>query len=138
MRIPDVPVSGMGGVELPMHPFCVCKAIGMDQAIMSRFMTGKGGLSMANLDALDRCIVFAFSGIRLYPGTAIAERARAQGVIDVKVSRTLLQPAVARGRAAVRAMMVVRDGAIDILFGWWWRLSSDPACQGALAGGASS
>ena len=30
----------------------ICKVIGMDQSIMSRFMTGKGGLSMANLDAL--------------------------------------------------------------------------------------
>ena len=32
--------------------YAICKVIGMDQSIMSRFMTGKGGLSMENMDAL--------------------------------------------------------------------------------------
>ena len=35
-----------------MSRYGICKALDMDQAIMSRFMTGKGGLSMVNLDAL--------------------------------------------------------------------------------------
>ena len=30
----------------------LCKSLGMDQATMSRFLNGQGGLSMANLDAL--------------------------------------------------------------------------------------
>jgi len=32
--------------------YAICKALNMDQATMSRFMKGKGGLSMVNLDAL--------------------------------------------------------------------------------------
>jgi len=35
-----------------MSRYAICMALDMDQAIMSRFMTGRGGLSMANLDAL--------------------------------------------------------------------------------------
>lgn len=35
-----------------MSRYRICKIIGMDQSIMSRFMTGKGGLSMENLDTL--------------------------------------------------------------------------------------
>ena len=35
-----------------MSRYAICKALDMDQAIMSRFMTGRGGLSMANLDVL--------------------------------------------------------------------------------------
>jgi len=35
-----------------MSRYAICKALDMVQAIMSRFMTGKGGLSMVNLDAL--------------------------------------------------------------------------------------
>lgn len=35
-----------------MSRYAICKALGMDQATMSRFMAGGGGLSMAYLDAL--------------------------------------------------------------------------------------
>ena len=38
--------------ESGMSRYAICKAIGMDQATMSRFMSGGGGLSMAKLDAL--------------------------------------------------------------------------------------
>ncbi len=38
--------------ESAMSRYRICKVIDMDQAIMSRFMTGKGGLSMEKLDAL--------------------------------------------------------------------------------------
>jgi transcriptional regulator with XRE-family HTH domain len=32
--------------------YAICKALGMAQATMSRFMHGKGGLSMEHLDGL--------------------------------------------------------------------------------------
>ena len=32
--------------------YAICKATGIDQAQFSRFMAGKGGLLMANLDAV--------------------------------------------------------------------------------------
>jgi len=35
-----------------MSRYAICKAIGMDQSIMSRFMNGKGGLQMDSLDAV--------------------------------------------------------------------------------------
>ena len=38
--------------ESGMSRYRICQVIDMDQSIMSRFMTGKGGLSMANLEAL--------------------------------------------------------------------------------------
>lgn len=35
-----------------MSRYRVCKTLGIAESAMSRFMAGKGGLSMANLDAL--------------------------------------------------------------------------------------
>jgi predicted XRE-type DNA-binding protein len=35
-----------------MSRYAICKSIGMDQSIMSRFMNGKGGLQMDSLDAV--------------------------------------------------------------------------------------
>jgi hypothetical protein len=32
--------------------YAICKAVGLAEATMSRFMNGRGGLSMASLDAL--------------------------------------------------------------------------------------
>jgi transcriptional regulator with XRE-family HTH domain len=32
--------------------YAICKALGLAQATMSRFMNGKGGLSMEHIDAL--------------------------------------------------------------------------------------
>lgn len=38
--------------ESGMSRYAICKIIGMDQSIMSRFMTGKGGLQADSLDNL--------------------------------------------------------------------------------------
>jgi len=35
-----------------MSRYAVCKALGVDQGLMSRFMAGKGGLSMETIDML--------------------------------------------------------------------------------------
>jgi len=35
-----------------MTRYRICKTLGMGESTMSRFMTGTGGLSMENLDAL--------------------------------------------------------------------------------------
>ena len=35
-----------------MSRYAICKAIGLNQGAMSRFMSGKGGMSMAALDRL--------------------------------------------------------------------------------------
>lgn len=45
---------------------------------------------LANLDRLERCVVFAFAGIRILPGTGIHARALADGVIAADTS--LLTP----------------------------------------------
>jgi len=37
---------------------------------------------LANIEALGRCVVFGFSGIRILPGTGIAQRALQDGLID--------------------------------------------------------
>jgi lipid biosynthesis B12-binding/radical SAM protein len=45
---------------------------------------------LANIECLPPCVVFAFSGIRIHPGTALHERALAEGII-LKTD-TLLEP----------------------------------------------
>jgi lipid biosynthesis B12-binding/radical SAM protein len=45
---------------------------------------------LANLDKLGRCVVFAFAGIRILPGTSLASRAVAEGVIQAE--QPLLEP----------------------------------------------
>jgi len=47
-----------------MSRYAICKAIGMDQSIMSRFMTGKGGLQMDSLDALADVLGLAVVNVR--------------------------------------------------------------------------
>jgi hypothetical protein len=39
-------------VESGQSRYAICKAVGLAQATMSRFMGGQGGLSMETLDAL--------------------------------------------------------------------------------------
>ncbi len=51
--------------------------------------TVKEGLK--NIQGLERCVVFAFSGIRIHPGTQIHARAIQEGTLDQKES--LLKPA---------------------------------------------
>ena len=41
-----------------MSRYAICKAIGLPQSAMSRFMTGKGGLSMDTLDKLAELLGF--------------------------------------------------------------------------------
>ena len=38
--------------ESGMSRYAICKAIGMHESVMSRFMNGKGGLQQDSLDAL--------------------------------------------------------------------------------------
>ena len=38
--------------ESGMTRYSICKAIGMHESVMSRFMNGKGGLQQDSLDAL--------------------------------------------------------------------------------------
>ena len=38
--------------ESGMTRYAICKAIGMHESVMSRFMNGKGGLQQDSLDAL--------------------------------------------------------------------------------------
>jgi lipid biosynthesis B12-binding/radical SAM protein len=45
---------------------------------------------LANLNRLEKCIVFPFAGIRLLPGTSLASRAVAEGVIPA--DQSLLEP----------------------------------------------
>ena len=42
-----------------MSRYAICKAIGLPQSAMSRFMTGKGGLSMDTLDKLAELLGFS-------------------------------------------------------------------------------
>lgn len=39
-----------------MSRYAICKAIGLSQATMSRFMSGRGGLSVDVLDRLADCL----------------------------------------------------------------------------------
>ena len=56
--------------ESGLSRYAICKATGIDKGHMSRFMAGKGGLSMANLDALAdvlRLCIVAGEPIKLPP-----------------------------------------------------------------------
>lgn len=57
--------------ECGMSRYAICKAIGMDQSIMSRFMNGKGGLQQDSLDALAGLL-----GLELKPTKKIQKRDR--------------------------------------------------------------
>ena len=53
MALSDQVREAVDSTELSRH--AICNAIGLDRAVMSRFMSGKGGLS---LDTLDRLAAF--------------------------------------------------------------------------------
>ncbi len=43
-----------------MSRYAICKAVGVDQAVMSRFMSGKGGLAQTTIDGIGELL-----GLRL-------------------------------------------------------------------------
>jgi predicted XRE-type DNA-binding protein len=64
--------------------YAICKAIGMSQSVMSRFMNGKGGLLQDHLDALAdvlRLDIVAGEPIKLPPPLRPGRKPKAKGKV---------------------------------------------------------
>jgi transcriptional regulator with XRE-family HTH domain len=57
--------------ESGLSRYAICKSLGLAQATLSRFMSGKGGLSMDSLDALAGLL-----DLNITAGRATKEKAR--------------------------------------------------------------
>ena len=53
--------------ESELSRYAICKAIGFDQGSFSRFMSGKGGLSLEVLDRLAEVIGFEVARTKTIP-----------------------------------------------------------------------
>ena len=54
-----------------MSRYAICKATGIDQAAMSRFMAGRAGMTLANIDA-----VFQLLELDVMPKTTSSRKGR--------------------------------------------------------------
>ena len=57
----------------PMSRYRICKAVGLSEATMSRFMSGQGGLSLQKLDAIAELLGWRIEVSRPQGGKAKAD-----------------------------------------------------------------